>query len=178
MKVCNLVNFIYILHECKYSFFFSQILSFESKKEGVRDMQLPEHPVILFDGVCNLCNGAVQWVIRHDRNATFRFASLQSIAGQRLLANFQVDAQSLQSIVLIENNRVYLKSTAVLRIFRKCNRLYPILYAGICIPRVLRDWLYTYVALHRYQWFGQQDVCMIPKAEWRSRFLDEPIGHE
>ena len=125
-----------------------------------------EHPVILFDGVCNLCHGAVQFIIRRDRAARFRFASLQSEPGRRLAAGPAPD-----SILLIENGLCYDRSTAALRIARRLDGAWPLLYAFIVIPRPLRDALYAWIARHRYRWFGRLDACPLPSPEWETRFL-------
>ncbi|HMO05842.1 MAG TPA: DCC1-like thiol-disulfide oxidoreductase family protein [Kiritimatiellia bacterium] len=125
-----------------------------------------EHPVILFDGVCNLCHGAVRFIIRRDRAARFRFASLQSEPGRRLAAGPAPD-----SILLIENGLRYDRSTAALRIARRLDGAWPLLYAFIVIPRPLRDVLYAWIARHRYRWFGRLDACPLPSPEWETRFL-------
>ncbi len=131
-----------------------------------------EPRIILFDGVCNLCSGVVLWVIRRDPQAKFRFASLQSSEGQQLLATFQLDSASLDSIVLIEDDCCYTKSTAILRIFRQLHRLYPALYMGIALPTSWRNLLYDFIAKRRYTWFGKTEACLVPTAEWRARFLE------
>ncbi len=136
-----------------------------------------QHRVILFDGVCNLCSGVVLWVIRRDPQARFCFASLQSSEGQQLLARFQLDSSSLDSIILIENDRCYVKSTAVLRIIRHLHRLYPALYVGIVMPTPWRNRLYDFVAKRRYRWFGKSEACLLPTPEWQARFLEYEQNH-
>lgn len=126
--------------------------------------------IILFDGVCNLCNSSVQFIIRRDPAAYFSFASLQSEIGQQLLQEHQYHGQ-LDSVILIENNKLYAKSDAALRIVRRLPS-WRILSAGRFIPRSIRDSIYQFVAKHRYRWFGKQEVCMLPSPEIRSRFLD------
>jgi predicted DCC family thiol-disulfide oxidoreductase YuxK len=128
---------------------------------------------ILFDGVCNLCNGFVQFVVRHDQAGRFRFASLQSAGGQALLAQHGISpaATDPETVMLVENGQVYTHSTAVLRIARGLGGFWALLYAGIVLPRALRDALYRFVARHRYQWFGRQDACMLPTPELAQRFL-------
>ncbi|MCC6697872.1 MAG: thiol-disulfide oxidoreductase DCC family protein [Candidatus Hydrogenedentes bacterium] len=131
-----------------------------------------EHPVILFDGVCNLCNSSVQFVIRHDRHGRFRFAALQSEAGKRLLNRCGCGTDDMTSVVLVEDDRCYRESTAALRVLRDCDGLWRMLYVGIVIPRFLRDVLYRIVARNRYRWFGIRDKCMVPTPELRMRFLE------
>jgi len=135
---------------------------------------MPAQPAtILFDGVCNLCNGFVQFVIRHDAAGRFRFASLQSAGGQALLAAHGValTAAGPETVMLVADGQVYTHSTAVLRIARGLGGLWQLLYAGMLLPRAWRDALYRFVARHRYQWFGRQDACMLPTPELTQRFL-------
>lgn len=128
--------------------------------------------IILFDGVCNLCNGFVQFIIRHDTAGRYRFTSLQSEAGQKLLATYGVTvAATPETVILAKEGRLYSHSTAVLRILRGLGGFWQLLYIGILLPQTLRDSLYRYVAQHRYQWFGQQDACMLPTPELAQRFL-------
>ena len=130
-------------------------------------------PVILFDGVCNLCNGFVQFVIARDPAGRFRFAALQSDAARRLLGQPDVAGGALPvSFVLVEGDRVFGKSTGALRIARGLGFPWRLAYGLVAVPRPLRDWVYDVVARHRYQWFGQRDVCMVPTPDVRARFLD------
>ena len=129
--------------------------------------------VILFDGVCNVCSGFVQFVIARDPAGRFRFAALQSDAARRLLR--QPDAAgraSLASVVLVEGDQVFTQSTAALRIARGLGLPWRLAYGLIAVPRPLRDWVYDVVARHRYQWFGQRDACLVPTPHVRARFLD------
>ena len=126
---------------------------------------------ILFDGVCNLCNGSVQFVIKHDKNAVFSFASLQSEKGQHLLSTLGLVTKQLDSIILIENQKVYTKSTAALRIALKLDNLIPLLYISIIIPRFIRDAVYQFISRNRYKWFGKTEDCWIPSEDLRNRFL-------
>ncbi len=126
----------------------------------------------MFDGICNLCNGVVQFLIRHDKKRIFQFASLQSDAGQALLKKHHLDPLSLKSIVLVEQENTFVRSTAVLKIAFLLGgawRLAAILYI---FPRFIRDFVYSIVARNRYRWFGVQDVCWIPTPELKSRFLN------
>ncbi|TGE23135.1 thiol-disulfide oxidoreductase DCC family protein [Hymenobacter metallicola] len=128
---------------------------------------------ILFDGVCNLCSGFVQFIIERDTAGYFRFASLQSAVGQKLLAQHGITLRETgpETVMLVENDQVYTHSTAVLRIARQLGAGWPLLYTFIIVPKVLRDAAYRFVARHRYQWFGQTEACMLPTPELRQRFL-------
>lgn len=130
-----------------------------------------DHAVILFDGVCNLCNGFVNFIIRRDQKDYFRFASLQSEAAEKLLSDYEVSEQ-LKTIILIENGKVYKRSGAALRICRHLSAGWPLCYAFIIIPAFLRDGIYNLVAKYRYRWFGKKEQCMVPTPELRSKFLD------
>lgn len=127
--------------------------------------------IILFDGVCNLCNASVQFIIQHDKKNHFKFASIQSEAGQKLLKKYSIDTSATDSIVLIENNRTYVKSTATLRIAKHLNGLYPLLYGFIIVPAFIRNGIYDLIAKNRYKWFGKKEACMIPSEELRSKFM-------
>ena len=131
-----------------------------------------DQPVILFDGVCNLCNGAVQFVIKHDKKNVFRFASLQSETGQGLLAQYNLPTNELNSYILIENNKAYNRSTAALRVAKKLNGIITWLYGFIIIPKIFRDSIYDWIARNRYKWFGKKEECMIPTPEVKARFLN------
>ncbi len=137
-------------------------------------MSTPEvrNQVILFDGVCNLCNGFVQFVINRDPSGIYRFAPLQSETGKKLISRFDLSYDKFDSIILIENNNYYLKSTAALKIVRSLGALWPLLYAFILIPRSIRDYFYDIVARNRYKWYGKRVECMIPGADIKSRFLE------
>jgi predicted DCC family thiol-disulfide oxidoreductase YuxK len=127
--------------------------------------------VILFDGVCNLCNGSIQFIIERDPGRHFQFAPLQSQAASRLLAS--AAPQPLpDSMVLVEDGRLWTRSTAALRIARRLRFPWPAAYAMIVIPRPLRDWIYNLVARNRYRWFGKREACMVPTPALRARFLE------
>lgn len=131
----------------------------------------PQPAIILFDGVCNLCNGFVTFVIQRDRGNRFRFASLQSDTARDLLKHQPGTDQGPDSVVLIENGRYYQQSTAALRILRHLGGGWPLLYGLILVPAFLRDKIYAWVARNRYRWFGQRDACMLPSPELKARFL-------
>ena len=128
--------------------------------------------VVLFDGVCNLCNGAVQFIIDRNPDARLRFAALQSEIGQRLMEHAGYTGVRLNSIVFIENGTPFDRSTAVLRIARHLERPWPLLALALLIPRPVRDYAYGVVARHRYRWFGQESHCRVPTPSLRVRFLD------
>lgn len=127
--------------------------------------------IILFDGVCNLCNSSVQFIIKRDTAGYFKFASLQSESGQTLLKKCGLN-NNLNSFVLIENNKVYLKSSAALRVCSKLGTGWRILSIFRFLPPFIRDFLYDIVAKNRYKWFGKEESCMLPLPEWKERFLD------
>jgi predicted DCC family thiol-disulfide oxidoreductase YuxK len=134
-------------------------------------MALEGRAVVLFDGVCNLCNGTVQFIIAHDPAAHFHFAALESEAARRLLGETQMSGTLPDSVILVEDGRVYTRSTAALRIARRLSFPWPVISALIVIPRPLRDMIYDVIARHRYRWFGKRDSCMPPTEELRARFL-------
>ena len=130
-----------------------------------------ESAVILFDGVCNLCNASVNFVLDRDTKRNFKFGALQSDEGMALLAEYDLSGDYLDSIVLVEEGVVYTNSTAALRVARKLNGAWPLLYGFIIIPELLRNPVYNWIARNRYKWFGKQDVCRIPTPDTRSRFI-------
>jgi predicted DCC family thiol-disulfide oxidoreductase YuxK len=131
--------------------------------------------VVLFDGVCNLCSASVRFIVEHDREAYFKFASLQSDVGARLLAEHGLPppeaGRDPTSVVLLENGRAYERSTAALRIARHLRGVWKLAWGFIVVPRFVRDAAYDFIAKHRYRWFGKQDTCMVPTPELRARFL-------
>ena len=133
---------------------------------------MKNHPVLLFDGICNLCNGAVQFIIRRDPESFFRFASLQSDAGKQLLEQYPEAPRDISTIVLLEKGRLYTKSDAALRAARYLSGAWPALYSFILLPRPIRNTIYDWIARNRYRWFGKKDQCMIPTPEMRGRFLE------
>jgi predicted DCC family thiol-disulfide oxidoreductase YuxK len=133
--------------------------------------RMDKKAIILFDGICNLCNGAVQTVIKHDPDGKFQFASLQSNEGQKLLQQYQLPANNFNSFVLIQNGNVYTKSTGALRVAKQINGWWKLLYVFIVLPKFIRDPVYNWIANNRYKWFGKHDECMIPTPELKARFL-------
>ncbi len=135
----------------------------------------PSPDTILFDGVCNLCNGFVQFVIRHDPAGRFRFAALQSAAGQALLAAQGLapatGAAAPESVLLLSGGRLYSHSGAVLRIAQGLGGAWRLAAVGWVLPRPWRDALYRLVARHRYRWFGREESCWLPTPALKARFL-------
>ena len=130
-----------------------------------------EHPVVLFDGVCNFCNGMVNFLIRQDKKGIFRFAALQSETGQKLLEQHHLPKTDFDSFVLIENGKVYTSSTAGLRLYGKLPWYWKWTQLFWIIPRPLRNAVYALIARNRYRWFGKKEQCMLPTPDVRSRFL-------
>jgi len=136
--------------------------------------QLPasETAIIMFDGVCNLCNASVNFIIDRDTKRYFRFAPLQSETGQAFLKKNELNAEDFDSLVLVEGDQFYRKSTAALRIARKLDGMWPLFYIFIIIPPFIRNIFYDLVAKNRYKIFGRSDQCRIPTPELKSLFLD------
>lgn len=130
-----------------------------------------EQKILLFDGVCNLCNGSVQFIITRDVKKEFLFASLQSEKGQELLKKFNLPTQDFDSFVLIKNDKYYTKSTAALLVFSSFGGLWSLLKVLLIFPAFIRNLVYTLVAKNRYRWFGKQESCWLPTPELKSRFL-------
>lgn len=128
--------------------------------------------VILFDGVCNLCNRSVKFIIKRDAKNQFLFASLQSDAAKGLLLQYNETNSLPESIILLKHGQVYGRSTAVLKILRELNGFWSILYFFIIIPKFLRDPVYNLIAKKRYRWFGKKEECMVPSTALKSKFLE------
>jgi predicted DCC family thiol-disulfide oxidoreductase YuxK len=128
--------------------------------------------LVLFDGVCNLCNSSIQFIIKHDRAAKFKFAPLQSPLADQHLADLKVGNTPISSIIYIENDEVYQKSTAALKIAKHLDGAWPLLYAFMIVPKFIRDRVYDLIAKNRYKWFGKTEACWIPTPELKARFLD------
>lgn len=126
-------------------------------------------PVLFFDGMCNLCNASVQFIIRHDKKQQFLFAPLQSEAGTKALQHFA--GNSPDSLILLQDGQYFTRSSAALRVARSLSGLWPLLYGLIIIPPFLRDAVYNLIARNRYKWFGRQNACMMPTKELNDRFL-------
>ncbi len=135
---------------------------------------MPDHPVLLFDGVCNLCNGLVRFLIERDEDAVLRFAPLQSEVARELLADYEPDPGDLDTVVLVADGECFTRSSAVLGVARYLGLPYRLLYPLRFLPRRLRDFGYDLVANRRYDWFGRRDRCMAPTPDVAERFLVEP----
>lgn len=131
-----------------------------------------DHPVVLFDGVCNLCSRSVQYIIRHDPKGRFRFASLQSEIGRELQERHGFDPNAVNTIVLIEHGKAYAKSDAALRIARCLSGPMRLWWLARFVPRPIRDLVYDWMGRNRYRWFGRREECMVPGQGVRERFLD------
>ncbi|WP_372769019.1 thiol-disulfide oxidoreductase DCC family protein [Lutibacter sp.] len=127
--------------------------------------------IILFDGVCNLCNASVNFVIRHDKKGQFLFASFQSDAAKEILLQYNLKNLKIDTIILIEGNEVYYKSTAALLIAKHLEGRFKLLFGFIIVPKFLRDWIYSFISNHRYNWFGKRGSCMIPSLKLKNRFI-------
>lgn len=130
-------------------------------------------PIILFDGVCNFCNAGVNFIIRQDKQEVFRFAALQSEAGQKLLSQYRLPNKEFKSFVLIDNHKVYQKSSAGLKVYGKLPWYWRWTQVFWLAPKVVRDAVYDFIARNRYKWFGKKEQCMMPTPELRSRFLSD-----
>lgn len=127
---------------------------------------------MLFDGVCNLCNSSVQFILNRDKQRKFLFGSLQGEAGQQLLKQFNMPVNEFNSFILVEDGKPYTRSTAVLRMLKHLGRGWQLFYAFIIIPKFIRDAVYNTIARNRYKWFGKREVCRVPTPEERTLFLD------
>lgn len=132
---------------------------------------MQEHGIIFFDGVCNLCNGAVQFVIERDSKNYFKFAALQSDFAQEKLTAFNLTVKHGDSFILLENGKVYEQATAALRVAKKLDGLWPLLYVFIIVPPFIRNWVYKFIAKNRYKWFGKQESCWVPTPELKNKFF-------
>lgn len=131
-----------------------------------------KEPVIFFDGVCNLCNASVNFIIARDKKGLFRFSSLQSLHAKDVLPEKFTSGDQPPSLVLFNDGDVLIKSTAALTIARHLSGLWPILYLFMIIPNFIRHAVYDFIAKNRYRWFGKRDECMLPTPELRDRFID------
>ena len=129
--------------------------------------------IIFFDGVCTLCNASIDFILKRDHKNRFLVGALQEPTSKKVLANFQVDPSYLDSLVLVENGKIYFRSTAALRIAKKLNGPWSFFYILIVIPAFIRDPVYDWIGKNRYRWFGKKSTCRIPSAEERQKFLSE-----
>lgn len=131
------------------------------------------HPIVVFDGICNFCSQSVQAVIRADRNAVFRFASMQSPLGAQLMRRFGIDPSDAQTFLLVDGERSYMRSDAALEVARRLPFPWFCLSWLRAVPRFVRNPVYSVVARNRYKWFGKKDACFLPSPEERARFLGD-----
>lgn len=138
-------------------------------------MEISELPkdkkIIIFDGVCNLCDSSVQFVIKHDKKDIFRFVPLQSELGQKIISHIGILALTIDSTVLYESDKGYYKAEAALRILKELSSVYRCLLVFSILPKSILDNIYDYVAQNRYKWFGKKESCIIPTSELQSKFL-------
>ena len=134
---------------------------------------LPKHKkLILFDGVCNLCDASVQYIIKHDKDNAFLFTALQSEIGQQIIKEFNIDTNKIDSIILYSNEHgISYKSTAALKIASKLGFPRNLLSVFLIFPAIIRNWVYDYIAKNRYKWYGKKEECMIPTPDLKSKFL-------
>lgn len=132
-----------------------------------------KHAVVLFDGICNLCNGAVKFIIKNDPQGYFHFASLQSEEGREVLLEIGEDPAIMETFVLITpEGKIYKRSKAAFKIARQLRGAWPVLSIFGVLPQVVTDGVYNFISRNRYKWFGHRDKCMMPKPEWKERFLE------
>ena len=129
-------------------------------------------PVILFDGICNFCNGAVNFTIKRDKHQVIKFAALQTGVGKALLQQFGLPENYTSSFIFIEKGKLYNRSTAALKVCRYLTGLWPLCYGLIIVPAFIRNAVYDLIAKNRYKWFGRKDSCMIPTPDLKARFID------
>jgi len=129
--------------------------------------------IILFDGVCTLCNASIDFVMKRDPKNRFLVGALQESVSKKVLSDFQVDPAYLDSLVLVEKGKIYFRSTAALRIAKGLGGLWSLFYIFIILPTFLRDPVYDWIGKNRYRWFGKKSTCRMPTAEERKKFLSE-----
>lgn len=127
--------------------------------------------ILLFDGYCNFCSNTVQFILKHEKNKELFFASLQSETGIELLNHYHINPAETDSLVLVENNTAYVKSSAALRVSTHLKGLYPALFGFMIVPAFIRNWVYDFIARNRYKWFGKSESCMLPDPSVKQRFL-------
>jgi predicted DCC family thiol-disulfide oxidoreductase YuxK len=128
--------------------------------------------IVLFDGVCNLCNNSVQFILKRDKKNQFMFGSLQGTAGQAYLKKFNLPADTLNSFMLVEDDKLYTRSTGALRMLKHLGGGWALLYGFIIVPKFIRDAVYNWIAANRYKWFGKKEECWLPTKELKTKFLE------
>jgi predicted DCC family thiol-disulfide oxidoreductase YuxK len=147
------------------------VTSHDRTRKIVNDVRHIPDNLVLFDGVCNLCSALVQFVIRHDRVAKFRFAAIQSEIGKEIFQSHGLDAADLQTFVFIADGRMFVRSDAAIEVASRFGGAWRFFTVFRLVPRVARDWIYSVIARNRYRWFGRKEVCMVPTVEIKERFL-------
>lgn len=132
---------------------------------------LREKGIVLFDGVCNFCNSSVNFIIRKDNKDHFRFLPLQSEKGKSIVTRFKLDPENLQTVILLENGKIYTRSTAALRVVKRLRGGWKLMYAFVIVPPVVRDFFYNIIAKNRYRWWGKREACMVPTPRVKKKFL-------
>lgn len=133
--------------------------------------ELKDKTILLFDGYCNLCHSSVQFVLKHEKKSDLYFSSLQSTLGIELLNEYSIDPKETDSLVLIENNKAYTKSSAALRLAKHLKGIYPLAFGFMFVPSFIRNSVYDFIARNRYKWYGKKDSCMVPDPDMNKRFL-------
>lgn len=132
---------------------------------------LKNKTILLFDGYCNLCHSSVLFVLKHEKNNEIYFTSLQSPVGVEILSHYSINPKEIDSLVLIEKNKAYIKSSGALRVSKYLKGLYPVCLSLLIIPVFVRNWVYDYVAKNRYKWYGKKESCLVPDENLAKRFL-------
>ncbi|MFL0804273.1 MAG: thiol-disulfide oxidoreductase DCC family protein [Agarilytica sp.] len=132
---------------------------------------LPNHSIIIFDGICNFCNSSVNFIISRDYKDTFKFAPMQSPTGQQMLATHNISSDNIDTFLLVKNGKAFIKSDAALAIAQELRRPWNYLVILKLIPRPIRDYFYSLIARNRYKWFGKREHCMMPTPELKNKFL-------
>ncbi len=131
-----------------------------------------KNPIIFFDGLCNLCVGSVQFIIKRDQQKQFRFASLQSTFGENILQQFELNENNINSFILLEDGKIFTQSTAALKVCRQLSGAWKLLYGFIILPAFIRDYFYSIIANNRYKWFGKKETCWLPTEELKHLFIE------
>lgn len=158
-------------HPCSTARYQKIVFAQKKSTNLMTDIIPSNNPVVLFDGLCNLCSSSVQFIIRHDPANRFRFASLQSNFGQEILKKFNLSPTVLNSLILFQNNTVYTRSTAALRVAKQLSGAWKLLGAFLITPTFIRDGVYNIISRNRYNWFGKKSSCWLPSESLKSRFI-------
>lgn len=127
--------------------------------------------IVLFDGICIFCISSINRIIKHDKKNKLKFATIQSETGKKLLLQYAINSSKTDSIIFIEDDKFFIKSTAILKITKHLDGIHSLAFSLIIIPAIVRDFIYDIFARNRYKWFGKKEVCMIPTEEIKSKFI-------